>query len=140
MEIRTEVISGVPMVSVIGEVDRLSGKTLKRAIGAIFREEGVCPCLLVDLTECSYVDAVALSVLMSARDRLAPGHCLGLIGASSNIRHLFEVIGFEESDSLRFVSSREEARELVASINGTKGADSGIASGSCGEGRCSGIR
>jgi anti-anti-sigma factor len=134
LKIRTDTIGGVPVVSVVGEVDRLSGKTLKRAIGAIFREEGGCPCLLVDLTECSYVDGVALSVLMSIRDRLAPGHCLGLIGASSNIRHLFEVIGFEENENLGFVSSRDEAQKFINKMYSTRAADSGVTSGSCEEG------
>jgi anti-anti-sigma factor len=113
LEIRIETIGGVPVVSVVGEVDRLSGKTLKRAIGDALRGAGDTPCILVDLSECTYVDAVALSVLMSAHDRLTPGHCLGLIGASDNIRNLFRVVGFEESDRLRFLNSRTEVEELI---------------------------
>jgi anti-anti-sigma factor len=113
LEIHTESMGGVPVVSVVGEVDRLSGKTLKRAIvDALQGAEGIS-CILVDLSECTYVDAVALSVLMSARDRLTPGHCLGLIGASDNIHNLFKVVGFEESDRLRFLNSRTEAEELI---------------------------
>jgi anti-anti-sigma factor len=113
LEIRLETIGGVPVVAVVGEVDRLSGKALKRAIGDSLRGADDTPCILVDLSQCTYVDAVALSVLMSARDRLTPGHCLGLIGASDNIRNLFRVVGFEESDRLRFLSSRTEVEELV---------------------------
>ncbi len=133
MEIRTETIRGVPAVSVVGEVDRLSGRTLKRAIGDVLRETDGARCILVDLSECTYVDAVALSVLMSARDRLTPGHCLGLIGASDNIRHLFRVIGFEESDRLHFVASRSEAGGLIELFKDIEGADTAVRSGSEGE-------
>jgi anti-anti-sigma factor len=89
LEIRIETIGGVPAVAVVGEVDRLAGKALKRAIGGVLQGVADSPCILVDLSECTYVDAVALSVLMSARDRLTPDHCLGLIGASANIRRYF---------------------------------------------------
>ena len=113
VEIRIETIGGVPAVAVVGEVDRLSGKALKRAIGGVLQGAADSPCILVDLSQCTYVDAVALSVLMSARDRLAADHCLGLIGASENIRNLFRVVGFEESENLRFLSSRTAVEELV---------------------------
>jgi anti-anti-sigma factor len=112
LEIRTVSIGGVPAVSVVGEVDRLAGKALKRAIAEVLQGPDGPSCILVDLSECTYVDAVALSVLMSARDRLTPGRCLGLVGASDSIRNLFRVIGFEESDSLCFLSSRAQVQAL----------------------------
>lgn len=133
LELRTDTVRGVPMVSVVGEVDRLSGKTLKRAIGEVLRREDGLHCLLVDLTECTYVDAVALSVLMSARDRLAPGHCLGLLGASDNIRHLFMLIGFEENDTMHFLTSRAEAEGLIEKLGDAEGARAMSQSGPRGE-------
>jgi len=129
LEIRTETIADVPVVSIVGEVDRLSGKTLKRAIADVLQNGEGPPCLLVDLSECTYVDAVALSVLMSARERLAAGHCLGLVGASGSIRNLFSLIGFTESDTLHFLASRNEAEELVRTLAETRGAGAPVRSG-----------
>ena len=113
MEVRTETIAGLPVVSIVGEVDRLSGKTLKRAIAAVLQGGDESSCLLIDLSQCTYVDAVALSVLMSTRERLAADHCLGLIGTSASIRNVFDLVGFTESDTLRFLASKDEAEELA---------------------------
>ena len=86
---------GVPVVSVIGEVDLATAPVLERTLrDAAEAQTGE---VIVDLTWCSFFDSRGLTALLAARERL--GHSdrsLGLVLSNPNVLKIFEITGFDQ--------------------------------------------
>lgn len=82
--------SNGPVVSVSGDVDLHSAPELRDRLAAIIDEEGAV--VTVDLSETSFLDSMALGVLLGARKRLAAiGGELELVVSNPDIRRVFEI-------------------------------------------------
>ena len=82
--------SNGPVVSVSGDVDLHSAPELRDRLAAIIDEEGAV--VTVDLSETSFLDSMALGVLLEARKRLAAiGGELELVVSNPDIRRVFEI-------------------------------------------------
>ena len=81
---------GRAIVSVAGEVDLHSAPELRARLSAL-ASEGVTR-VTVDLTEATFLDSMALGVLLGARKRLADASAdLDLVVATPEIGRVFEI-------------------------------------------------
>jgi anti-sigma B factor antagonist len=107
------VAGDVLVVNVVGELDQatvpeLEG-TLEEAIGA--RPAG----LVVDLSDCGFIDSSGLATIVGARERLnsGDGHRFGICCADAQVRRLLEITGLDTA--LGVANTRAEALEALAS-------------------------
>ena len=86
---------GVPVVSVIGEVDLATAPVLERTLrDAAEHRTGE---VIVDLTRCSFLDSRGLTALLATRKRLAHSdRSLGLVLSNPNVLRIFEITGFDQ--------------------------------------------
>ena len=107
MEVHQSSLSGVPLLLVTGDVDHSNSSALEQAV----REAAAVDSgrLLVDLSECPYLDSGGLSVfLFAVRDMREKGW-LGVIGPNPNLARLFEIVGLSADPNFRIFSTREDA-------------------------------
>ena len=107
-------VGGFPLVVVEGDLDHSSKRVVLEAVGEIFRGAYPPKSLLIDLTDCEFIDSGGLSVLLSALSQLPPGGWLGLIGVSAGPNRVLEYTGFLDRENVRFFSSRSDAAASLA--------------------------
>jgi anti-sigma B factor antagonist len=87
--------SGIPLVSVSGEVDLATAPALERTLrDAAEDQTGE---VIVDLTCCSFLDSRGLTALLATRKRL--GHSdrsLVLVVSNPNVLKIFQITGFDQ--------------------------------------------
>lgn len=80
------------VVSVAGELDLYTVRELERALVAADGARSV----VVELSECTFIDSTALGTLLAAKSRLGrAGAELSLAGAEAAIRRTFQVTGLD---------------------------------------------
>ena len=87
--------SGIPLVSVSGEVDLATAPALERTL--LDAAEDQTGEVIVDLTWCSFLDSRGLTALLAARERL--GHSdqsLGLVVSNPHVMKIFQITGFDQ--------------------------------------------
>jgi anti-sigma B factor antagonist len=103
---------GVCVVVLAGEADVHAASELERRLA----ESCASPALeqvVVDLTRATFVDSVALSVLIAAHRRLnARGLGLKVVATDRNIRHLLTITGLDRLFSV-YSSTAEAVRDRV---------------------------
>lgn len=114
MKVTESTINGVPLIVVEGDLDHASKQAALDAASGILKGPYPPKNLLVDLTDCAFVDSGGLSVLLSVLEQLAAGGWLGLIGVSTGPLRLLTYTGFLESDSVRFFTSPSDAAASLA--------------------------
>jgi len=79
-----------PVVTVVGDVDLHSAPVLRDTVTAVFGTTSER--VTVDLTEATFLDSMALGVLLGAKKRLAEGGGeLDLVVSTPEIRRVFEI-------------------------------------------------
>lgn len=109
MTVTSTQIAGLPMVTLHGEVDHHSADILHAAVITPLTEPGRPRALLIDLSECRYIDSTALSAFLTATQLLPAEGMLGLIAPSENIRRLFHLTGLDTHHKVKIFQNREEA-------------------------------
>ena len=85
---------GTYVVSVTGELDLYSAPQLHSELTSLQPRQ--VRSVIVDLTECEFIDSTALGVLAQANKRLSTSDVrFSLVAADRNIRRIFEVTGFD---------------------------------------------
>jgi anti-anti-sigma factor len=102
-------IGGVPLVVIDGDLDHASKQVVRKAVDDILLGPYPPQSLLMDLTDCAFIDSGGLSVLLTVLTQLPADGWLGLIGAASGSARVLEYTGFLESDKVRFFSSASDA-------------------------------
>jgi len=92
---------GLPVVVVAGEADVMTAPRLRQALDDIAERSRV---VLVDMSQLSFIDSTALSVLIRARRRLT----IRLVGLQPHVKKVFDVTGL--SDSFAVYADRPTAR------------------------------
>jgi anti-sigma B factor antagonist len=87
--------SGIPLVSVSGEVDLTTAPALERTLrDAAEDQTGE---VIVDLTCCSFLDSRGLTALLATRKRLGNSdRSLGLVLSNPNVLKIFQITGFDQ--------------------------------------------
>lgn len=102
---------GARAVSVAGELDQATVPELQQALDEVIEAGGGG--LLIDLSDCSFIDSSGLAALVSARDRMAGGDDRGfsICCGSPQVRRLLEITGLDKA--MGVVSTREEALDAL---------------------------
>ena len=85
---------GSRVISVAGELDLYTAPELKPALMAA--SGGGPGAVIVDLTECTFIDSTALGILVKAKKALAAEAIeLSLVTSDRNILRVFEITGLD---------------------------------------------
>ena len=95
-ETRTEILDdGTTVVAVAGEIDMATAAEFEKTMHAALDTQLDRP-VLVDLTECGFLDSTALKVLIAARHRYVESEpMLALIADDPSLLRLFEISGLD---------------------------------------------
>ena len=116
-------IGGVPLIVVEGDLDQSSKQVARDAVSEILNGPYPPQNLLVDLTDCTFLDSGGLSVLLSAVAELPAHGWLGLIGVTAGANRVLTYTGFLDHRKVRFFSSPSDAAASLAREKKLPGAD-----------------
>lgn len=86
---------GIHVVSVRGEVDLATGPEFERALFAV-PEDGV-ESMIVDLTDCSFMDSTGLHLLTRSQERFErSGGRVAVVAANRGVLRLFELAQLDQ--------------------------------------------
>lgn len=115
MEIIQISLSDVPMLRVVGDIDHFSSLALDDALQDALSLGGSH--VLLDLTDCPYLDSGGLGVIFTVLRKLRSKGWLGCIGCSPDLLRLFTIAGLTPDREFRvFASLREASSALEARI------------------------
>jgi anti-sigma B factor antagonist len=109
--VRTESADGLRTVSVVGELDQGTAPELR---GVLTEALGASPAsVLVDLSDCNFIDSTGLSLLVEAKRRLAgEERRFGVCCPDADVRRLLELTGIDRAVGL--FDTRDEAVAALA--------------------------
>lgn len=107
-------IDGVPLIVIEGDLDQSSKQIVRDAVTDILLGAYPPQSILLDLTDCTFLDSGGLSVLLYALEQMPPRGWLGIIGASGGANRVLTYTGFLDTDRVRFFSSRSDAAASLA--------------------------
>ena len=86
---------GIHVVSVRGEVDLATGPEFERALSAV-PEDGV-ESVIVDLTDCSFMDSTGLHLLTRSQERFErSGGRVAVVATNRGVLRLFELTQLDQ--------------------------------------------
>src|SRR4051794_6393862 len=108
----SELAGGVEVISVRGELDLSTAPDLERPLEEVL-ERGEGP-LLVDLSECEFIDSTGIAVIVRAWQRLEGSSGRGLMICSYNdqVRRVLDITGLDLSIPVH--RTRDEALASIA--------------------------
>lgn len=112
MDITQQMLGTVPVVRVTGDLDRLNASALERALRAHLRAGNHR--LVLDLSNCSYIDSGGLAVIMTLAGELRDDGLLAIIAPNAPIRRLLQVVGLYEHSRCAVFPYEKDALERVA--------------------------
>jgi anti-anti-sigma factor len=108
MDIHRTLLAGIPLLEIQGDVDHYAAADFDAAVmDALDDQRGI----LLDLSECDYLDSGGLAAVISALRRLGPDQRVGVIGCSKHVLRLFEIIGLTSDPAFQVFADRSEATE-----------------------------
>jgi len=116
MEVFETSLSGIPLLRVTGEVDHFTSPDIDKAAQKALSLDNSR--LLLDLTDCPYLDSGGLGVLLSLMRDIRAWGWLGVIGANRNLLHLFEIVGLLTEPAFHVCATGEEASAATAERGG----------------------
>jgi anti-anti-sigma factor len=114
VEISEGEIRGFPLLVFEGDLDHASKQAVRDAIEDILRGAYPPRNLLLDLSECPYLDSAGLGVLLSALRQLPADGWLGLIGVSPATKRILTYAGLLDIERVRFFVSPGDAAASLA--------------------------
>jgi anti-sigma B factor antagonist len=113
--VETDSLQGLLALTVAGELDQGTAPELR---GALAEALGNGPGgVLVDLSDCGFIDSTGLSLLVEAKRRLSEDdRAFGVCCPDDDVRRLLELTGIDRAVGL--FDSRDDA---VAALNGRPG-------------------
>jgi anti-anti-sigma factor len=112
MEVFASSLSGVPLLRVVGDVDHSSSPSLDAAAQKVLVQGSGR--ILLDLTECPYLDSGGLGVLLSIVGTVKPKGWVGIIGANHDLLRLFEIVGLLSEPCFRVFAGEDEAAAVLS--------------------------
>lgn len=111
MEVIPYFFGGVPLLSLAGDFDHASvssfGEEAEEALG----KDGSR--LLLQLTDCPYIDSGGISCLLSSLRRVCDHGWLGVIAPSPDVLRLLQIVGLTIDPSFRVFSGLDEVQTYL---------------------------
>jgi anti-sigma B factor antagonist len=102
------------VVAVRGDLDLFTASQLKEVFAQAIEAGRIR--IIVDLTETTFLDSSALSVLMGALKRLRSRHgALAIVNLNENLTKIFKITALDQTFTI--LPTRDAAIEAVASAN-----------------------
>jgi anti-sigma B factor antagonist len=112
-KVESESASGLHTVSVVGELDQGTAPELREALAEALGDPTLP--VLVDLSDCNFIDSTGLSLLVEAKRRLSEERRpFGVCCPDADVRRLLELTGIDRAVGL-FDSRAEAASALSGS-------------------------
>jgi len=109
--VKGESRDGLHTVSIFGELDQGTAPELRSALGETLGMPSVS--VLVDLSDCEFIDSTGLSLLVEAKRRLADEQrSFGVCCPDADVRRLLELTGIDEAVGV--FDTRDEAAAALA--------------------------
>jgi anti-sigma B factor antagonist len=107
MEITLSSQKNLPLLRVKGDIDM---GTAPRFDAALKEHSGdFHSSLLIDLSECAFMDSGALNILLQAVRRLDGQAWLGVVGANRNLRRVFDIVALTADPRFRLLEVLPQA-------------------------------
>jgi len=105
--VETDELQDVTALRVIGELDQATLPALHSKLDPLL--EAGTGSLLVDLSDCEFIDSTGLTAFVTAHERLAtqPGRLLGICCPDKQVRRLLELTGLDRA--MDIADSRDAA-------------------------------
>jgi anti-sigma B factor antagonist len=104
--VQAEEMDGLHSVTVAGELDQSTAPELRTALANVFDDSGGG--VLVDLSDCAFIDSTGLSLLVETKRRLAEdSRRFGVCCPDPDVRRLLELTGIDQAVGL--FDTRDEA-------------------------------
>ena len=108
--------NAVLVINIAGELDQATVPELEGALDDAIANASES--LLVDLSECSFIDSSGLAALVAARQRVldSDGRGFGLCCPDEQVRRLLNITGLD--NAMGVTGTRDEALSALTSSNG----------------------
>ncbi len=113
MNITESDIHGFPLLVIEGDLDHESKQEAREAVDSILGGAYPPRSLLIDLTDCAYLDSGGLGVLFSALRKLPDDGWLGLIGVTPEIKKVLTYAGLLDVERVHFFTSTSDAAASI---------------------------
>ena len=108
--VRSDTVDGLHAVSVSGELDQGTAPELRGALAEALGDD--LSSVLIDLSDCNFIDSTGLSLLVEAKRRLAEERRpFGVCCPEADVRRLLELTGIDEAVAL--FDTRDEAEAAL---------------------------
>jgi anti-sigma B factor antagonist len=105
-QVQAETMDGLHTVTVSGELDQGTAPELRRALAGVL--DGQSGGVLVDLSDCAFIDSTGLSLLVETKRHLSEeSRRFGVCCADADVRRLLELTGIDQAVGL--FDTRDEA-------------------------------
>ena len=104
-------LDGIPLVKVQGDLDRANGVQVIH-----WGEEasaGSSGALILDMTDCTYIDGGGLGSLFSILQLLAPRGVVVAFGTNPDVERLLEMVGLLHTPYFRVFADEEDVRTAL---------------------------
>jgi anti-anti-sigma factor len=115
MDIVETSLHGVPVLTIVGEVDRAIGVQLAEAAQRALSSCG--PHILLDLELCPYLDSSGLNVIFDLVNQVGSSGWVGVIHSSTMVLRLLELVDLKACESFRIFQSLDKARAAAAGVS-----------------------
>jgi stage II sporulation protein AA (anti-sigma F factor antagonist) len=112
VEVSQASLSGIPILRVVGDADHQAAAAFAEAVRNALDPDR--DCLLLDLSDCPYLDSGGLGVILTVYRDMRERGWVGVVGPSLNVRRLLELVGLLGEDSFLVFGNEEEAATHVS--------------------------
>jgi anti-sigma B factor antagonist len=111
IEITQYSLDDVPVIGLGGDLDHSAAPVFDEAVAEALGEDGRR--LLLQLTDCPYIDSGGLSSLLLLLRRIRPDGWLGIIAPSPDVRRLLDLVGLTVDPSFLVFPNLDEAKAYL---------------------------
>jgi anti-anti-sigma factor len=111
LEVMSYSFGDIPLLSLAGEFDHSSQTTFKEKADEALGDDGNR--LLLQLTDCVYIDSGGVSILLSLLHRARNRGWLGVISPNSDVLRLLQMVGLTLDPHFRVFSTLDEVEEFL---------------------------
>ncbi len=111
LEVSSYSFSGVPLLSLAGDFDHSSAPSFKEKVDDALGRDGTR--LLLQLTDCAYMDSGGVSSLLTLLHRVRNRGWLGAIAPSPDVLRLLQMVGFTVDPSFRVFQNLNEVEGFI---------------------------